>query len=363
MKNRPIRRGVRCGGFLSGLESRSLPSAGVAGVADALRNLGPVSRSAAIAGVEATALINSGDSVTFRFEIEAGGNYTLLIRHTNDGLKLDAASPSGSSPINPGPSGTFQVVPLRLDSTTYEVTASARGGRPVFVDWELLLNTGVSQSALSGPGTVLPPLTLPTPAPTPPSTSAIVEVVAAPTAPLGSEPAQSSTWLTAGKPVGHPTLELSSLPEVASTAPKTLDTLDPLDESQPISPVDVALIEALMPAIGSQPVNGNEVPSIEIPWWSRFFETNLGQSSGSVADGSRAEFGPLPTDTAEPVTLSSDTGETRLSVAMISPGLLLGVTAVTIASRGRIVRNRKFFERNSMPLSPHAFQLDLHQIH
>jgi len=340
------------------------------GVVDVLRELGPISRSAATSGVEATALIGSNESATFRFTVEAGGDYTLLVRHSGDGLTLEANSPLGSATIDPGPSGPFQVVPLRLDSTTYEVEASSRDGRPVFVDWELLLNTGVGQVSSSGPSAVLPSLAVPVPAATPASpsetTSAASESFAVPSAHSPSEPARDSSWASAGLPVGRHAPDPSFSPDAALTASTPPDAHG---KPQDVSPIDSAFIDALMPTITIQPVSGNQIAAIESPWWDRLSSITLNQPATDPVE-SRPEFEPGPTPSlarlADRPALDdpdSSAGGSRLSLISISPGLLLGAIGVTIASRGRVVRNGKFFGRNFMPLSQHAPQLDLHQVH
>ena len=165
MENRPGRGRLRGPWFSEHLESRGLLSAGLAGFANVLRDLGPVSRAAAVAGVEVIAPIDSHNSVTFRFEVEAAGHYTLLVRHSGDALSLVAKTPAGTSPIDPGPAGQFQTVKLDLEAGPADVTATARGDNPVLVDWELLLNSGIGQAAATTSSAVLPSLLIPASAP------------------------------------------------------------------------------------------------------------------------------------------------------------------------------------------------------
>ena len=143
------------------LEGRALPTAGGAGLGDVVQELGLVSRSAAIRGVEATATIAAGHAVTFRFAVAAGGDYTLFVRHDGDGLSLVAKTPAGVATIDAGPAGPFRAVPLRLSPGTYEVTASAGDGSGVFVDWELLLGSGVGQASAAGAAAILPAVAVP----------------------------------------------------------------------------------------------------------------------------------------------------------------------------------------------------------
>ena len=193
MKRRPGL--TRCRAFRpEGLEPRSLLAASV--VTNVVENLGGVSRAAAIKGVEVTAPIAEGGSVTFRFEAEFAGHYTLLVRYTGEGLALKAQGPSGSAFITPGPPGPFATVHLPLEAATYEITATALGDRPVFVDWELLLDTGVGQGAaqastLVGSAAGIP---LPTP-PGPPAPSASMTATVTPIV--------SFSMIAVGDPVGR----------------------------------------------------------------------------------------------------------------------------------------------------------------
>ena len=355
MKNRPARRPIHNRRPLEGLESRSLPSLGLAGVVD-FRELGPVSPSAAASGVEATASIGSGDSVTFRFEIEAAGQYTLLVRHTGDGLTLDAKTPAGSAAIDPGPAGPFQVVPLNLKAATYEVKASAQGGRPVFVDWELLLNTGIGQSAATAPGPVLPVFAVQPPAPTlAPATPTGANVAHFDASfslfPSSSSPTQALTWSIPSGPLGHPTLEPSALPEIALTTPGAMGA----SSAEPISPLDMALIEAL------QPQSANQVALTESTWWDRLFGSIPTEPMAEPIEAARRSEPASTVRLADgPEESPSAPAENWVSLSAISPGLLLGAVAVAVASRARIKANRESFRRKPTPRSFDPSRLDLY---
>jgi hypothetical protein len=138
------------------LESRQLLTGGsIPALADQLvtvstvevRDLGSVTPSAAVAGVQATANVPATSSVAFQFSIQLGGEYRLLVRHTGDDLSLVAATPAGTATLDAGQPGPFHQILLDLVPGTYQVTATAAGSEPVFVDWELVLYNGVSQSA------------------------------------------------------------------------------------------------------------------------------------------------------------------------------------------------------------------------
>jgi len=351
MKNRPNRRQVRNGRSLEGLESRSLPSLGLAGVVDVFRKLGPVSPSAAALGVEATASIGSGDCVTFRFEVEAAGQYTLLVRHTGKGLTLDATGPTGSSAIDSGPAGPFQVVPLNLKTATYQVKASAQAGQSVFVDWELLLNTGIGQSTATAPGSVLPLPTLQPPAPTPglatPTSASIAAHFDASLSllPSSSSPTQALTWSIPSGPLGYPTLEPSSLPEIALKTPGPTGA----PSAEPLSPLDVILIEAL------QPQSANQVALTELTWWDRLFKpTATEPMSKPIEVGSPSAPASIPRLAAVLEAPSSAPAGDRVSLSMISPGLLLGAIAVTVASRARRTAHIARFQRTPTQYAPNA---------
>jgi hypothetical protein len=113
-------------------------------------DLGAVSQALATRGVEVTAAIPAHESITFRFQVEAAGDYRLEVRHVGEGLTLTAQGPGGAASVDPGPAGPFREIDLPLKAAVYEITATAAGDDPVFVDWELLLASGVGQSAATG---------------------------------------------------------------------------------------------------------------------------------------------------------------------------------------------------------------------
>ncbi len=67
------------------LEARCLRAGGLASALNVVEDLGVVSPSAAIAGVEVSATIAAQGSVTFAFRAEQAGAYTLLVRHEGGG--------------------------------------------------------------------------------------------------------------------------------------------------------------------------------------------------------------------------------------------------------------------------------------
>ena len=294
-------------------------AAGLGGVAPAvLRDLGSVSRGAALAGAEATAMIEPGGAVTFRFAIQAAGDYTLRVRHDGDGLSLVALTPAGVATIDPGPAGPFRGVPLRLAAATYEVTASATGGRPVFVDWELLLNSGVGQAASTTPGALLALPPTPSgaappgaPAPDPAGTSAAWGEAASVAAP----PAQSLTYPVAGPMMGRPGLDPAATPQVPP----------PLDAT-------VASVEAMLTNVvqilapGARPTYPE---SAEAPEAGHAAGPSA-EAGPEVARFAAAGLGPAPLD---PPAADDPADDPWCRPGLIGPGLCVGGVAVAAGVR------------------------------
>ena len=220
------------------LEARGLLAAGLSGGLDIVIGLGEVSRALATRGVEVAASIAAHGSTTFEFGAEAAGNYLLEIRHVGDGLTIQATGPAGSASLDPGPSGSDVTIALPLKAGDYRIKASAGGDRPVFVDWELLLTSGVGQSAaigttLGAPSAPLPPAGLPgTAMPSAPAAST------APASPPGtpSPSAVSANW------------GLAASPSTASVIGRPVGRFDPDPAISPVGPTSpgggVALADA-----------------------------------------------------------------------------------------------------------------------
>jgi hypothetical protein len=177
------------------LEPRGLLASGLSSGLNVVMELGEVSRAVALKGVEVAATIPAHGSITFEFETGAAGNYLLKIRHVGDDLTLEATGPSGSASINPGPAGPFfSTISLPLKAADYQIKASAGGDQPVFVDWELLLTSGVGQSAAIGATLVSPAATIPL-AGLPGPASSLASATATP-----SSLASSTNWASAVSP-------------------------------------------------------------------------------------------------------------------------------------------------------------------
>ncbi len=327
-----------------GLEPRCLRTGGLAGGgADVLRELGAVSHAAAAAGVEATATIAPGGAVTFRFEAEAAGHYTLLVRYTGDGLDLVAKGPAGPTSIRPGPPGPFSVVPLTLDAATYEVTASARGGRPVFVDWELLLNTGVGQSAAAGASTTstsassfaLPPG--PTSAPAThadisASASASVSTVAAVAGPVG-RPALVAPVAPVGPTTRHGSTALAyagdGLPEGLAYAalPRADEAADALNLNPSLSPSPSPALLA-----SAEGLADDEAALAGDSWLDRLATIAAPDRAIPASDAvALALARPAPVDSVGPMAEE----EHHNSLAGIGPELIAGVAVAAAVARLR----------------------------
>ncbi len=187
------------------LEARTLRAGDVAPGLDVIRDLGAISVPAAIAGVEATATIAPQGSVTFDFQVRTAGIYTLLVRYEGAGLGLTMSDGGGMSrTVQAGPPGRLAMVDLTLDGSAEQIKASATGRGPVFVDWELFLNSGVGQGAATGVGLASgPSVSIPTPA-------SPVATTHAPAGTGGQAPA-----IVIGGPVGRS----DGLPAIASVGP------------------------------------------------------------------------------------------------------------------------------------------------
>ena len=331
---------------MSRLESRSLLSGGVSALSNVVRDLGTVTGSAATSGVEATATIPSRSSVTFRFSVQDAGQYTLLVRHVGQGLTIQAKTPGGTAAVDPGVAGPFQVVPLRLESATYEITASAQTGESVYVDWELLRNSGISQSASATSATTLIPLspTAPTSISPTSSTPSPVGSSASATESLSlpaesTQPASSPIYLTNG-PVGRPSLDAPSPSPLVDLMPETTD----LDLTLSMAKLDSALLIAMQAS--SQDAGPRAEKSADHSWFNDFWETFATNTAEKTAPD--AEPTPPQADLSQ-MLAESTTPETKsqtVSLAAISPGLALGAFAVTVAARSRIKGNPRFSHRN-----------------
>lgn len=184
-----------------GLEPRALLASGL----NLVMQLGEVSRAAALEGVEVAASIAPEGSITFAFQAEASGTYLLKVRHTGEGLTLEATGPAGSASINPGPAGPFSTLSLPLKAGDYRIKASATEADPVFVDWELLLTTGVGQSAAIGSTLAAPSGVVPLPGLSTaiaPSASPASSTPPAAISPAGFGPGSVAAVVAAGKPIG-----------------------------------------------------------------------------------------------------------------------------------------------------------------
>lgn len=354
MPNRSSQRGIRGISATEELETRAVPSAGLSGLSNIVQELGTVSRSAATAGVEATAWIRPESSVTFRFDLQAAGDYTLLVRHVGNGLTLDAQTPSGSASINPGPAGPFRVVPLHLDSATYEVKATAQTGQPVYVDWELLLNSGVSQAAVTAAPAILPVPAVPSPStaatgtgasgPSTPASSASACAAGASSPPAPAPPssgqAESTPTYLASGPVGRPPLDPAA-PPVIALAPEQIATA----YTPSLVDLEAALMVVMQPAapgqaeINAGSVGASEAP-IDAPWYDTLVANARGQSPPATPEEPASADHGISQLGAE--TRSTPASPDRVSLASISPGLLLGGVAVTVAARSRIKRNAQW---------------------
>ena len=315
------------------------------GAPNVLCELGPISRASALAGVEAKASIPAGSAVTFRFEVEAGGNYTLLVRHDGAGLTLDAATPAGAATIDAGSAGSFHAVPLPLAPGQYLITAAARGGQAVFVDWELMINSGVGQAAGGAPAAVL---ALPAPAsvaaaacPSATTTGSIGGNVgeamgtasgaaAPPTPAVAASPARYLVGGPMGRTAGDPA---GATPVVAMTP-----ALGKAPAESPMAELETALLIALQPGAGAERCGDADPAPGTTSWFAELTRGMTGEAPVATAGDSN----PIPIDPAGLIGLSTAqvSAEPDAAQATLDPGVLLGAVAVTVASRQVIKRRR-----------------------
>ncbi len=345
MKNRMQRQRPFEVCFTEGLETRNLLSVGAAGLTNIVENLGTVTRDAAAAGIEVTAQIPAHSSVTFEFDVQTPANYTLLVRHVGNGLTLTATGPTGSGSVDPGPAGPFESLPLSLGANHYSITAAANGDEAVFVDWELLLNNGVGQSAATAPAALLGLNTTSTstptatPAPSSPVSSGATFTGSGPAgltsaavvASVGSDRADNTPIHLVGEPVGRSSPgSPSALPALAATPARPSAGVQSF-----LAELDAALVTGIQPPVGGQ--NGMTVESVtdpEVPIERSWFSDHLGTTPTSVA----AELAPAAAELAQFLThyQNLSEGDQPVSLASISPGLLIGAVTVTVAARGRL---------------------------
>lgn len=324
------------------LEPRALRAGGLSAASEAIQDLGAVSPSAAVRGVEATALIDAGRSVTFRFEAEAAGQYALRVRYTGEGLALKARGPSGLSTIEPGPPGPFATVILPIQEATYQIQAIALGDEPVFVDWELLLISGAGQAPAISTTLVAPATSIPLPGPATPA--GVVPVPSTPTpTPLPTfSPISTSSMIALGGPIGRPELARPIAP-VGPTTPGGSLAMAYAGEGLPpgLSPVDSPMEpgEQSPPSIASSPVTLDAPGDVALDeaalaidsWWDRLALAMVPAGSNDGPDEDEAS------ESAEPAGFNPPTSrDERHEVTSVGPGMTAGlVAAVIIARRGR----------------------------
>ena len=329
-----------------GLEPRGLLTAGGLNV---VQDLGEVSRALAIEGVEVVAPIPSHGSITFKFAAEAAGDYLLKVRYIGEGLTLEARGPSGSSSITPGPPGPFETIALPLQAATYEITATATGDEDVFVDWELLLNSGVGQAASQGSTLVVASTAIPLPTPPGPAAPSPSPSVTTPStdwAPAVSpsmvavgglagrvEPVQALTPVGPTTPGGELAMAYAGdgLPDgiLASLAPAAPGAEAPTSDDPSPSTTPLLTLEMLGDARPDE-------DALALPSWLHRLAEWQGPGSDpgdSVATGAAAVeevvAGPGLAVADDPSAAES-AGEPTV---FASPGLIAGVVIVAAAGR------------------------------
>ena len=356
MINRRSRRHVRSLWINEYLEPRLIPSADLVGVVDRVRDLGPISRASAVLGAEAKATIDVDSAVIFRFEIEAGGAYTLLVQHTGTGLSLEAATPAGSMALNPGPVGTVQRLPLELSPGAYEVVATAGTRQAASVDWDLLLNNGVGHGTeattipsalplgvLDAGGTATATAESRGPAAMDQRASDDDGGLASPPAPVQSQAqGQGSMRYAVSGLLGRDT------PAETGALPPTLLAGRPEPHSTPagreFANLDATLVVAIQPGAAVELSTGSSAVASQAlealargieEWIPGRLDAGLAASLGDLVASGRGETAPLA-PAAELISLTT-----------ISSGLVVGAVAVTIGSRARINRKPRLFDRAS----------------
>jgi hypothetical protein len=324
------------------LEPRGLLTAGLASGLNTVMELGTVSRAAALKGVEVAATIPANGSITFEFQSGMAGNFLLEVRHVGEGLTLEATGPSGSASIDPGPTGPFTTIDLSLKAAGYAIKASAVGDQPVYVDWELLLSTGVGQSVAVGPALAASSTAVPLTSFTVMAASSASSVPSA-TPSIGSGdfgPAVTTALVASRGPVGR----LEPLHAISPVGPATAKGGPALASAGDDLPIG-ALREPAV--IAEEPVSNPKAP---IPTISLAL---LGDARGdlealeglakpedadAVPDLSRVASSPAP---AGGVGLAAETAfdeESKGSAAMAaSPGLV--ATMVVLSSAASRWRN------------------------
>ena len=334
-----------------GLEPRGLLAGGISSGLNLVMELGEVSRAAALKGVEVAAPIAAHGSITFEFEAGAAGDYLLEVRHVGEGLTLEATGPSGSASIDPGPAGPFSTIALPLKAADYQIKASAVGDQPVYVDWELLLTTGVGQSAAIGSTLVAPSVAVPLSGASGPVASS-ASTGASPSTSTSSASwgaAVSPSLVAAGGPVGRsdPAHSISPVGPISpggkvalahagdGLPAAALKSLDPVAEEEvSTSPGSTPLLALEVLGDARQDVEALGTPTwldglARFEGWAKSGPIGDG-SPGDQADRGRVEGVAVAVDASrEP--LDEESGGSMTKAA--SPGLI--ATGVLIASAAR----------------------------
>jgi hypothetical protein len=79
--------------------------------------------------------------------LNIGANYTLWCRYTGDHIALVVNGPAGEAELTPQGGGQFHDYHFKFEAGSYTITAVADGAEPVYIDWDLILDNGVGQSA------------------------------------------------------------------------------------------------------------------------------------------------------------------------------------------------------------------------
>ena len=371
MRNQP---GWTNGGAFrpEGLEARGLLAVGVLSGLNVVEELGSVSRASAIRGVEVTAPIAPNGSVTFRFEAEASGPYTLKVLYKGDGLGLLAEGPSGRAAIPAGTPGSFETLSLPLDAGSYAITASALGDRPAFVDWELLLNTGVGQGAAQAAALVSSSPAIPLPSTagttllTPSSSPGAPTSTSAPSA--NPAPAFSLASSVASGPVGR----AESTRPISPVGPTTSDG------STSVAYAGDGLPDGILASI-SVPVEAETAPrpsmlaALDVidadqdrealavtSWFERFAAARIPQAptpSGAPKSGGVGDEADPDAVVARVESKDSESG--HLEECGNAPELIAGAVVVAAVSRRWVSKLKAIAKRPGFPTMTAGWPLSM----
>jgi hypothetical protein len=101
----------------------------------------------AATGIKAVAWIPAGGKASYRLTLDREADFVLWCRYTGDHVALIVNGPAGEATIIPKGPGPPEAFRLPLEAGEYVLTAVSTGTKSIYIDWDLILDNGVGQTA------------------------------------------------------------------------------------------------------------------------------------------------------------------------------------------------------------------------